>query len=70
MSRKDPPREPAPRPTTPARGTTPATPSGSAAPPRCDYRTTCPNCGAGMFDRGCKTRCPRCHYFTDCSDPW
>ena len=35
-----------------------------------DYRTTCPNCGAPMYDRGCKTRCPRCHFFTDCSDPW
>ncbi len=35
-----------------------------------DFRTTCPNCGAEMYDRGCKTRCPQCHFFTDCSDPW
>ncbi|HEX7878900.1 MAG TPA: hypothetical protein VF720_05790, partial [Candidatus Eisenbacteria bacterium] len=41
------------------------TPAGAA-----DYRITCPNCGATMYDRGCKTRCPRCHFFTDCSDPW
>jgi SAM-dependent methyltransferase len=38
--------------------------------PAGDYRTICPNCGAAMYDRGCKTRCPRCHFFTDCSDPW
>lgn len=35
-----------------------------------DYRTVCPNCGTVMYDRGCKTRCPKCHFFTDCSDPW
>lgn len=35
-----------------------------------DFRTICPNCGTVMYDRGCKTRCPKCHYFTDCSDPW
>jgi SAM-dependent methyltransferase len=38
--------------------------------PSDDFRTVCPNCGAPMYDRGCKTRCPRCHFFTDCSDPW
>lgn len=40
------------------------------APAAGDYRTICPNCGTIMYDRGCKTRCPKCHYFTDCSDPW
>lgn len=49
-----------------------ARPTGAAAPTdrSCDYRTVCPNCSAVLFDRGCKTRCPRCHFFTDCSDPW
>lgn len=42
-------------------------PSGAAD---ADFRTVCPNCGAEMYDRGCKTRCPQCHFFTDCSDPW
>lgn len=54
-------------------------PASEAAPPRvrrapddrsCDYRTLCPNCGAVLVDRGCKSRCSRCHFFTDCSDPW
>lgn len=47
-----------------------ATPQPMPPPPRCDFRLICPNCGAAMFDRSCKTRCSRCHFFTDCSDPW
>lgn len=49
-----------------------ARPSGAPTPAdrSCDYRTVCPNCGAVLLDRGCKTRCPRCHFFSDCSDPW
>lgn len=47
-----------------------STGGGSDGAGGADYRTTCPNCGAAMYDRGCKTRCPRCHFFTDCSDPW
>jgi hypothetical protein len=35
-----------------------------------DFKRTCPNCGTALFDRQCKSRCPRCHYFSDCSDPW
>jgi hypothetical protein len=35
-----------------------------------DFRRTCPNCGAELWDKECKSRCPRCHFFTDCSDPW
>ena len=28
----------------------------------------CPNCSARLENRGCKYRCPRCHYFMSCSD--
>lgn len=35
-----------------------------------DFRCTCPNCGSELWDKECKSRCPRCHFFTDCSDPW
>lgn len=28
----------------------------------------CPNCSARLVNRGCKYRCPRCHYFMSCSD--
>ena len=28
----------------------------------------CPACSAGMVDRSCKRRCPRCGYFEDCSN--
>jgi len=35
-----------------------------------DFRRICPNCGAVLRDRECKSRCTRCHFFTDCSDPW
>ena len=46
-------------------------PPEAGAPPRePDYRDHCPNCGAEMRSRSCKSRCSRCHYFTDCSDPW
>ena len=40
------------------------------APVENDFRRVCPNCGALLIDRSCKSRCPRCHFFTDCSDPW
>jgi len=43
----------------------------TAQPPRStDFRCTCPNCGGELWDKECKSRCPRCHFFTDCSDPW
>ncbi|NJD29602.1 MAG: hypothetical protein FIA92_15095 [Chloroflexi bacterium] len=32
-----------------------------------DPHLVCPNCGATMFERGCKLRC-RCGYFLSCSD--
>ena len=32
-----------------------------------DPYLTCPNCGATMYERGCKLRC-RCGYFLSCSD--
>ena len=35
-----------------------------------DFRRICPNCGQALWDKECKSRCPRCHFFTDCSDPW
>lgn len=35
-----------------------------------DFRCTCPNCGSELWDKECKSRCPKCHFFTDCSDPW
>lgn len=35
-----------------------------------DFRCTCPNCGSELWDKECKSRCPRCHFFSDCSDPW
>jgi hypothetical protein len=35
-----------------------------------DFRRICPNCSATLWDKECKSRCPRCHFFTDCSDPW
>lgn len=33
-----------------------------------NIQLVCPNCEAGMFDRGCKLVCPRCGYFMGCSD--
>ena len=48
-------------------------PPGDAAPRDAvenDFRRVCPNCGALLVDRSCKSRCLRCHFFTDCSDPW
>jgi hypothetical protein len=32
------------------------------------YLWLCPNCGERLVPRQCKTRCPRCGFFTDCSD--
>ena len=32
-----------------------------------DGYLVCPNCGATMYERGCKLRC-RCGYFLSCSD--
>lgn len=28
----------------------------------------CPNCGARLHLQKCKARCPKCHFFQDCSD--
>lgn len=42
----------------------------AAGPRTGDFRCTCPNCGSELWDKECKSRCPRCHFFTDCSDPW
>jgi len=68
-------------PTTPSNP--PATPAAEFPPPpssavpttsteaRCtDFRRICPNCGAELWDKECKSRCPRCRFFSDCSDPW
>jgi rubrerythrin len=35
-----------------------------------DFRCVCPHCGTTLREKECKSRCPECHYFTDCSDPW
>jgi hypothetical protein len=51
----------------------PTTSSGARARPHqptSDFRRICPNCGNTLTDRECKSRCPRCHFFTDCTDPW
>ncbi|WP_456426250.1 hypothetical protein [Rhodocaloribacter sp.] len=32
------------------------------------YWNHCPNCGARLYNEGCKYRCPRCRYFMSCSD--
>jgi len=37
------------------------------ASPGSDPYLVCPNCGATMYERGCKLRC-RCGYFLSCSD--
>lgn len=28
----------------------------------------CVSCGAGMHERACRLRCPRCGYFEDCEN--
>lgn len=33
-----------------------------------NYWDYCPNCGTHLQNRGCKYRCPKCHYFMSCSD--
>ena len=33
-----------------------------------NYWDYCPNCGARLYNHGCKYRCPDCHYFMSCSD--
>lgn len=33
-----------------------------------NYWDYCPNCGSRLHNRGCKYRCPKCHYFMSCSD--
>jgi acetyl-CoA carboxylase beta subunit len=43
-------------------------PSGSKQETPQNYWDYCPNCGARLHNRGCKYRCPRCHYFMSCSD--
>ena len=73
---------PTARPLMPAEGSAAPSPATGAAPSaapdtsearppgRSDFRCTCPNCGSELWDKECKSRCPRCHFFTDCSDPW
>ncbi len=38
------------------------------APADKSYWDFCPNCSQRLENRGCKYRCPRCHYFMSCSD--
>ena len=33
-----------------------------------NYWDYCPNCSSRLHNRGCKYRCPKCHYFMSCSD--
>jgi hypothetical protein len=33
-----------------------------------NYWDYCPNCGSRLYNRGCKYRCSKCHYFMSCSD--
>lgn len=40
----------------------------AAVPHTGNYWDYCPNCGHRLQNRGCKYRCPRCHYFMSCSD--
>ena len=55
------------RPTTRTAHNQTALPTGAR---NTDFRCTCPNCGSELWDKECKSRCPKCHFFTDCSDPW
>lgn len=33
-----------------------------------EHLAYCPNCGTRLHLLKCKARCPRCHFFQDCSD--
>lgn len=58
------------KPTSKELTTSSASEQNEAPRPSGDFRCTCPNCGSELWDKECKSRCPRCHFFTDCSDPW
>ncbi len=65
-------RNPTPPPRRPDRFDAPAPPpeahrTAEDATPG-NYWDFCPNCGARLYNAGCKYRCPRCHYFLSCSD--
>ena len=57
--------EPTPRTTTSSPTEDASTTGDEAADNYWDY---CPNCASRLHNRGCKYRCPKCHYFMSCSD--
>lgn len=58
---------PSPDPAATEGGPSASSPDESAAD-SADWWDYCPNCGSRLHNRGCKYRCPTCHYFMSCSD--